>query len=105
MRELWEESGLVAGGPSNPAHAMRARYVPDPRASREAWAVTVPVHVDLGTVQPPLVTGADDARRAEWLPADTYGGFRSALYARYGGDVFAAHVAMLAEFLGPEVRS
>jgi ADP-ribose pyrophosphatase len=86
------------------AVAMPPRYVPDPRASDEAWAVTTPVHIDLGAVaELPEVTGGDDARRAAWLPCDypgrPYTHLAAALDGWYGGQVFAAHVAMLREFL------
>jgi ADP-ribose pyrophosphatase len=98
-RELAEETALVLS-PELSA-VMPARYVPDPRASDEAWAVTVPVHVDLGGAPAdglPEVTAGDDARRAEWIPAPSYGVLVAAL-AGYGGTVFAAHAGMLAEFL------
>ena len=45
------------------------------------------------------MTGGDDARRAEWIPADSYGYLTDALEDRYAGKVFAAHVAMLRQFL------
>lgn len=106
-RELEEETGLTTAGvvaaSGHPvlSRVMPARYVPDPRASDEAWAVTVPVAVDLGPLdQLPAVTGADDARRAEWVPADSYEALETALRAAYGGSVFAAHRDMLREFLG-----
>jgi ADP-ribose pyrophosphatase len=60
----------------------------------------VPVRIDLGTrdtLTP--VTGGDDARRAEWIPAETYAWLCDALTETYGGAVFAAHVAMLRDFL------
>ena len=99
LRELAEETGLDAL--PRALSAMPARYVPDPRASDEAWAVTVPVHVSLGARDAlPAVAGADDARRAEWVPAETYAHLADALAERYGGTVFAAHVPMLTEFLG-----
>jgi ADP-ribose pyrophosphatase len=99
LRELKEETGLAA--PASSAQALQARYVPDPRASDEAWAVTVPVHIDLGAVTDlPAVTGGDDARRAMWVPADSYQQLTDRLAAVWGGRVFAAHVPMLAEFLG-----
>jgi 8-oxo-dGTP pyrophosphatase MutT (NUDIX family) len=102
VRELAEETGLDARGwPYTRFREMPARYVPDPRASDEAWAVTVPVHVDLGGRDAlPNVTGADDARRAEWVPAETYAHLVDALRELYGGTLFAAHVDMLREFLG-----
>ncbi|GIG57767.1 hypothetical protein Lfu02_21390 [Longispora fulva] len=97
-RELTEETGLAV-----PAERWRAGtpvYVPDPRASAEAWAVTVPASAHLGTVADlPVVVGADDARRAMWVRADSYAGLCRELAAWFGGRVFAAHVAMLTGFL------
>lgn len=102
VRELAEETGLAA--PPGTCRTMPPRYVPDPRASDEAWAVTVPVCIDLGTCGTlPGVTGGDDARRAEWIPAGSFAILQDALYHRYGGQVFAAHVAMLREFLSTGV--
>lgn len=101
-RELAEETGLAVA--PDACQAMPPRYVPDPRASDEAWAVTVPVHIDLGgsLLGPPHVEGGDDARRAEWIRADSYGDLTSDLARRYGGRVFAAHADMLRGFLGGE---
>jgi ADP-ribose pyrophosphatase len=102
VRELAEETGLDAHGwPFTVFREMPPRYVPDPRSSDEAWAVTIPVHIDLGDRgAAPAVNGGDDARRAEWIPADSYDQLRRDLARHFGGRVFAAHVAMLAEFLG-----
>ena len=75
IRELAEETGLALFGGETfltleTFRALAPRYVPDPRASDEAWAVTIPVRIDLGTRGTlPAVTGGDDARRAEWVPA------------------------------------
>lgn len=101
LRELREETGLRLGGV--PWYVLPARYVPDPRASDEAWMVTVPVRTHLGAVRHadlPAVTGADDAKRAEWVRADTYAVLVGHLRATYQGGVFAAHESMLAELLG-----
>jgi len=104
VRELAEETGLDARGwPFAVFREMAPRYVPDPRASDEAWAVTVPVHIALGEQDGvPFVAGGDDARQAEWVRADTYGQLTATLEQVHGlaGRVFAAHVAMLTEFLG-----
>jgi ADP-ribose pyrophosphatase len=91
-RELAEETDL----------ALPARYVPDPRASDEAWAVTIAVHVDLGTPGAlPPVTGGDDALRAAWISAGNYRVLTAALgFLDPLNGVFAAHVPMLEEFLG-----
>jgi ADP-ribose pyrophosphatase len=99
VRELAEETGLVVS--PGACHGMQPRYVPDPRASDEAWAVTVPVRIDLGTRDAlPEVSAGDDAALAEWIPADTYGHLTDALQDRHGGgEVFAAHAGMLREFL------
>lgn len=101
LRELREETGLRLGGVL--WHVLPARYVPDPRASDEAWMVTVPVRTHLGTVRHadlPTVIGADDAKRAAWVRADTYTALVAHLKATYQGDVFTAHEFMLAELLG-----
>ena len=99
LRELAEETGYVAAF-TDAVLEMPARYVPDPRASDEAWAVTVPVAVDLGAVAVlPAVSGGDDARRAEWVPAEDYADLSGVVARWYGGTVFAAHTDMLREFL------
>jgi ADP-ribose pyrophosphatase len=111
VRELAEETGLaVTAGAflaftAGACRAMPPRYVPDPRASDEAWAVTVPLHVDLGALAtPPAVTGSDDARRAEWVAADSYPVLTGTLARCFDGQVFAAHVDMLRGFLGEVTR-
>jgi ADP-ribose pyrophosphatase len=97
-RELQEETALVAL--PGDFRVLAARYVPDPRASDEAWAVTVPCVTDCGhCARLPWVAGRDDARRAEWVPARSYTVLASAV-GMLGGRVFAAHVPMLTEFLG-----
>lgn len=106
LRELREETGLAAPGT---CRELPARYVRDPRASDEAWAVTIPVHVDLGDYgQGPLpaVKGGDDAVWAGWVPARTYGDLARAVADLHGpgGKVFAAHAGMLRDFLGSGER-
>ncbi|WP_433520172.1 NUDIX domain-containing protein (plasmid) [Nonomuraea sp. CA-143628] len=101
LRELREETGLALGRVL--WHVLPALYVPDPRASDEAWMVTVPVRTHLGTVRHaelPAVTGADDAKRAAWVRADSYAILTGYLTETYAGRVFIAHEAMLAELLG-----
>jgi 8-oxo-dGTP pyrophosphatase MutT (NUDIX family) len=106
VRELYEETGLTAWARGATVREMPPRYVPDPRSSDEAWAVTVPVHIDLGDRDAaPAVLGGDDARRAEWVPAAAFGQLADALDYRYGGRVFAAHEEMLREFLGAAATS
>jgi ADP-ribose pyrophosphatase len=98
VRELAEETGLAID--PRACLALASRYVPDPRSSREAWAVTVPVQAHLGRHdRPPRPTAGDDARRAAWLPCGSYRDLAHALRTGFHGEVFAAHQEMLAEFL------
>ncbi|QKW12396.1 NUDIX domain-containing protein [Verrucosispora sp. NA02020] len=101
FRELAEETGLVAN-PTDPwVRTLPARYVPDPRASDEAWMVTTPVRIDLGHGWRglPDVTGRDDARRASWVRADSYQGLIEYLRHYLDGDLFPAHRGLLADIL------
>lgn len=99
VRELAEETGLLLPGAS--WQVLPARVVPDPRATDEAWMVTTPAVTDLGDVaELPAVAGADDARRAEWVRADSYAALVAYLSSTYRGQVFAAHEELLAELLG-----
>lgn len=104
LRELAEETGLDAMAINGTIMVVQpARYVPDPRASDEAWAVTWPVSVDLVLARDlPAVTGGDDARRAGWIPAGSYEDLALALRDLHGGHVLAAHVPMLRDLLGEE---
>lgn len=98
VRELNEETGLDLSDADWKVQPVR--YVPDPRAGRNAWMVTWPCLVGLGDVDElPAVVGADDARRAEWVYADDYSLLVAAL-STIGGTVFQAHVDMLRELLG-----
>ena len=101
-RELAEETGLTVT--PELCQAAAPRYVPDPRASDEAWAVTIPVRIDLGeraaAAGLPEAAGGDDARRAAWVPAHSYGLLVRALGDLYRGTVFTAHAGMLREFIG-----
>lgn len=103
LRELREETGLDLGHAAEAVscRSLPARVVPDPRASDEAWMVTTPLLVDLGTVLSlPRVCGADDARQATWLHADSYQGLTDYLRRYWAGEVFAAHRDLLADVLG-----
>ena len=98
IRELEEETGLTTGSQSWRESAPR--YVPDPRASDEAWMVTAPCLLDLGVARRlPAVEGRDDAERAAWIPAGSYAQLVDDLAEAYEGRVFAAHVEMLREHL------
>lgn len=102
VRELREETGLRV--PDAEWQISEPRYVPDPRASDEAWMVTVLARTDLGEFDSPWEfpqpVGADDAARAEWIPAHTYESLISNLADMYSGEIFPAHRAMLADALG-----
>lgn len=105
-RELGEETGMwldAEGWTSAPA-----RYVPDPRGSDESWMVTVLSRIYLGNYDRfewlPPVAGADDAKRAAWVRADTYHDLRTRLTGVYGGKVFPAHRAMLSDALTSDPR-
>ncbi|GIJ22004.1 NUDIX domain-containing protein [Micromonospora lutea] len=102
-RELAEETGLTVDPSREPYEVLPARYVPDPRASDEAWMVTTPVRFDLGKHAGPRpdVTGSDDARRAIWAPAADFAYLALFLDICYGGQVFAAHRDLLADILTP----
>jgi ADP-ribose pyrophosphatase len=100
LRELAEETSLTIG--HEQARAGNPVYVPDPRASDEAWAVTVPVAAGLGggLLGLPYVKGGDDARRAGWIRAGCYEDLEASLDQDHdGGRVFAAHIGMLRHFL------
>jgi ADP-ribose pyrophosphatase len=102
-RELTEEAGLTL--PALSWQSTPPRYVPDPRASDEAWMVTVLCAFHLGTLNWndfPAVVGGDDAATAAWVRADTYQELRTHLTETYGGQVFAAHVDMLQHYLQPQ---
>ena len=95
-RELAEETGLEL--PQRQFVMRAGRYVPDPRAGRHAWMVTVPGIATLVASRMPAVVGCDDARYADWLPADTYAHLRAAVDAR-GGTIFGSHQTLLRELL------
>jgi ADP-ribose pyrophosphatase len=102
-RELREEAGLNI--PSAWWTSGQPRYVPDPRASDEAWMVTVlctaPLDEAIGAAVEslPILIASDDAARADWVPADTYEMVTGYLARTYGGKVFPAHAEMLQEAL------
>jgi ADP-ribose pyrophosphatase YjhB (NUDIX family) len=105
LRELAEETRLAVS--LEAARAAEPVYVPDPRASDEAWAVTVPVIIDLGDrlLGLPYVEGSDDAARAGWVRAGCYQDLEATLRQVHGGRVFPAHEDMLRRFLAaPEDR-
>ncbi|MDR8415079.1 NUDIX domain-containing protein [Nonomuraea sp. 3-1Str] len=100
IRELAEETGLDLADKER--EVLPARYVPDPRASDEAWMVTVPVRIDLGEVADwdvPVPVGADDAACAAWVPADSYAVLVDHLQVGCQARVFAAHQELLRDLL------
>lgn len=100
VRELAEETGLILNDAA--WTALPARGVPDPRASDEAWMVTVPALTTAvvdGPADLPAVNGADDAARAAWIRADHLGALQTHL-AELGGTLFPAHRDLLTDALG-----
>lgn len=98
VRELAEEAGLWL--PLTDWRSLGARVMPDPRGTDESWMESEPFAVDLGVVRRlPEVCGADDAKRAAWVPARSYRWLRVWLRLRFRGRVFAAHRGLLAETL------
>jgi ADP-ribose pyrophosphatase len=106
VRELREETGLelpTCGAWGVAWETLPARYVPDPRASDEAWMVTVVSRCHLGTMRSadlPNVAGGDDATRAAWVRADNLHTLTEHLADTYSGRLFRAHEQVLAELLG-----
>ena len=101
LRELAQKTGVVITDPAL-WRPWPARHVDDPRASDEAWAVTVPVWVDFGepAVLPEVVGGDDVA--AAWIPARDYPHLLATVKAGpQKGRVFKAHEGMLRQLLGP----
>lgn len=98
-RELAEETGLNLADAA--WAAMTPRYVPDPRASDEAWMVTVPhiTHIRAAREDFPAVTGGDDARRAAWVLADSIETLSVVLWTDHDAEIFPAHVQMLRDTL------
>ncbi len=97
-RELFEETDLYIA----PERWIlgRVQPVPDPRAGRAAWPVTVICRHDLGTLPAaPRVRGKDDARNAAWFDAVSYIALLADLQLRAGGTVFVAHRSSLVELL------
>lgn len=106
LRELFEETGLRIDPVKRAGQITehRVRRVRDPRESREAWMVTVPVVVNLGEVaQLPTVAGSDDLLRAEWFPCDTAYRVTDRI-AALGGKLFEAHEQMLTEAIHGALR-
>lgn len=94
-RELEEETGLSV---SEGWTLGTPRHVPDPRASDQAWAVTVPSFVRLDYL-PLVLAPATDAIRAEWVLATNMQTLREQLADRFGGTVFTAHENLLTDIL------
>jgi ADP-ribose pyrophosphatase len=101
IRELHEETGLTVATAT--WSTQPPRYVPDPRASDEAWMVTVLAQTHLGTYRQgdmPPVTGSDDAQQAAWVHACNYHVLVADLHDTHHGHIFPAHHTMLADALG-----
>ncbi|RJL20187.1 NUDIX domain-containing protein [Bailinhaonella thermotolerans] len=101
VRELTEETGLHLPEDAGWQLLPAPRYVPDPRASDHAWMVTWPARLHLGIQGTyPTVAGADDARQAAWIWADSYDTLAHDLAANFDdGSVFPAHQTLLRAIL------
>lgn len=97
VRELAEETGLVISA-GDVEKMLPARVVDDPRAGKYAWMVTIPGVIYLRPDDVQEVTGQDDAADADWFPASSFHELQAAIEAR-GGQIFTAHVDLLAEAL------
>ncbi|MEH0826307.1 MULTISPECIES: NUDIX domain-containing protein [unclassified Micromonospora] len=103
FRELAEETGIQFDRMLEPYEQQDPRYVPDPRASDEAWMVTHLVRFDMwdGWKTLPKIPGAgDDAVDVAWIRADSYADLARHLATNHQGIVFPAHQQMLADILG-----
>jgi ADP-ribose pyrophosphatase len=104
LRELVEEAGVQVdlADPRVTVTVDGARYVPDPRAGRNAWMVTTLVVVDLGE-RPnfPAARAGDDLLRVAWFPARSVPLLEAAIgCVEAGGRLFRAHREMLTDLLG-----
>lgn len=104
LRELHEEASLLIdpAGPGVTVSVDGARYVPDPRAARNAWMVTTLVVVDLGEREnfPGAVAGSD-LERVAWFPARPLAVLEASIgRIEPGGRLFFSHRAMLTDLLG-----
>jgi ADP-ribose pyrophosphatase len=99
VRELAEETGLQLPRAGWEWDVAPPVYVPDPRASDEAWIVTIACRAWAGHYSDPAllpaVTGGDDAKRAAWIRADSYPELIADLDRVYAGRVFLAHEQLL----------
>lgn len=104
LRELFEETGvridLTVSGSYLWWDQLKVRYVPDPRASREAWMVTTPIVVALGPRDDfPVTECASDLARCAWVPCR--GGLARVEreVTALGGKLFESHREMQTEIL------
>ncbi len=101
-RELLEEAGLPVD--QKLWSVGKPRYVPDPRADRLHWYVTVVCVVDLGVLDElPPVVGGDDASDAAWIRRGSFIELQADLAER-GGVEFGSHSLIVAELVQPELQ-
>ena len=106
LRELHEETGLRVD-PADQSVTMSvggARYVPDPRAARNAWMVTTLIVVDLGErANFPGAVAGSDLQRVAWFPARSLPVLEASVERTGpGGKLFFSHREMLTELLGDQ---
>jgi hypothetical protein len=82
---------LLLQPPSWQDDVWAGRRYPDADAQHDAGNARVGIQTDeiKGgiTINMPAVTGGDDARRAEWVPADTFACMADALAGLYGAQL------------------
>lgn len=102
LRELSEETGLRVDPAAATVSVGAARYVPDPRAARNAWMVTCLVVVDLGE-QPtfPAARATSELLDVAWFPARPVADLETSIRSRDPhGRIFHSHRGMLTDLLG-----
>ena len=99
VRELGAETGLQRPRAEWDWDVAPPVYVPDPRASDEAWIVTVACRTWIGRYSDPAllpnVAGGDDAKQAAWIRADSYDELAGELALIHDGRLFPAHEQLL----------
>lgn len=97
-RELAEETGLLVD--EDTLVLVEAdRYVPDPRATRDAVMHTDLWEAHLGTADAlPHVGAGDGTLGAEWIPAGSFSALVCAVAERHAASLFPPHVPLLFDY-------
>lgn len=103
VHTLTEQAGLDLSWAA--PRTDKPRYLHDPRASDEAWTVTVLSQFHLGTYHaddrdetlPLLPALGAEVKRAAWVHADNIFALTDHLASRYGGRIYPAHRQLLTD--------